>query len=68
MLALLLLHWVLFNFSYPQYALLLLPVTAFSMWLSLYSLRRNKEWLYVFGIDGLIGLQALTIALQHFWY
>lgn len=67
-LILFLLYWALFNFSYPQYSLLLLPGTAFSMWLSLYSLRRNKEWLYVFGIDGLIGLQALTIALQHFWY
>ncbi len=63
-LALLLLHWVLFNFSFPSFSLLLLPGTAFAMWLCLYSLRRDKEWLYVFGIDGLIGLQALSIGLQ----
>jgi hypothetical protein len=64
-LALLLLHWVLFNFSFPAFAMLLLPGTAFSMGLCLYSLRRKKEWLYVFGIDGLIGLQAISIGLQH---
>jgi len=68
LLGLLLVHWGLFSFSFPVYANLLLPVTAFSMWLCLHSLNRNKEWLYVFGIDGLIGLQAITIALQHYWH
>ena len=67
LLALLLVHWALFNFSFPAYALWLLPTTAFAMWLSLHSLNRNKEWLYIFGIDGLIGLQAICIDLQHYW-
>lgn len=67
LLGLLLVHWGLFNLSFPAYALWLLPVTAFAMWLGLHSLNRNKEWLYVFGIDGLIGLQVICIALQHYW-
>lgn len=68
LLGLLLVHWGLFNLSFPGYSLWLLPTTAFTMWLGLRSLNRNKEWLYVFGIDGLIGLQAICIALQHFWW